>query len=372
MSSGTEALKGELVSLDAVVNDALTQITKAEIDQQIATAHAYPRSLSKFKNRALEMATLDEETAESCIYSRPVGKGPDGKQKFAEGMSIRMAEIVGACFGNLRVGATLIEMTPRFVKARGFAHDLETNFASTSEVVESTVKANGMPYDERMRVVVAKAALAKARRDATFQVVPKALCKAIEAAARQAAIGGATTIGKRRDAVAGWVAKLGIEPARVWASLGVAGADDLTVEHLTTLTGVKTAVKDGEVTLDEAFPPIAGEASPAASAVKSAAKKAVEKSKGKPTVVDAPSEPAKPAETPPEKAADASPAPGDAAEPTVYEGIEQAIMLTKGERSLGKIRDNLANHLEAGAITAEQADHHRDLIAARLESEVSA
>jgi hypothetical protein len=267
---------GELVSVESSVNAALSQITKAEIDQQIATAHAYPRSLSKFKSRALEMATLDEETAESCIYSRPVGKDPKtGQQKYAEGMSVRMAEIVGACFGNLRVGAMIVEMTPRYVKARGFAHDLETNFASTSEVIESTVKANGLPYDERMRAVVAKAAISKARRDATFQVVPKALCKPIEAAARQAAIGDATTLGKRRDAAAGWVARLGIDPQRVWASLGVTGADDLTVEHLTTLTGVRTAIKDGEVSIDEAFPTPSqdggGAAAKAAAAARAAA-----------------------------------------------------------------------------------------------------
>lgn len=267
---------GELVSVESSVNAALSQITKAEIDQQIATAHAYPRSLSKFKSRALEMATLDEETAESCIYSRPVGKDPKtGQQKYAEGMSVRMAEIVGACFGNLRVGAMIVEMTPRYVKARGFAHDLETNFASTSEVIESTVKANGLPYDERMRAVVAKAAISKARRDATFQVVPKALCKPIEAAARQAAIGDATTLGKRREAAAGWVARLGIDPQRVWASLGVTGADDLTVEHLTTLTGVRTAIKDGEVSIDEAFPTPSqdggGAAAKAAAAARAAA-----------------------------------------------------------------------------------------------------
>lgn len=279
-----EVLSGELVSVESSVNAALSQITKAEIDQQISTAHAYPRSLSKFKARALEMATLDEETAESCIYSRPVGKDPKtGQQKFAEGMSVRMAEIVGACFGNLRVGAMIVEMTPRYVKARGFAHDLETNFASTSEVVESTVKANGAPYDERMRAVVAKAAISKARRDATFQVVPKALCKPIEAAARQAAIGDASTISKRREAVAKWVAVLGIDPARVWSSLGVSGPDDLSVEHLTTLTGVRTAIKDGEVSIDEAFPATsqhgAGDAARAAAA--KAAATAVEKAAGK-------------------------------------------------------------------------------------------
>lgn len=199
------------------------------------------------------MATLDEETAASCIYSRPVGK-ENGKQKFAEGMSIRMAEIVGASYGNLRVGAMLIEQTDRYVKARGFAHDLESNFASTSEVIESTVKRDGTPYDERMRIVIAKAALAKARRDATFQVVPKALCKPVEAEARKVAIGDASTMSARRSAVMSWIGKLGIDTVRVFAAIGVKGEEDIGLDELTTLTGIKTAIKDGEVTVDEAFP----------------------------------------------------------------------------------------------------------------------
>jgi len=228
---------------------ALEAITRGEIDTQIATAHKFPRSMQTFKRRAVEMATMDEETAASCLYSRPVGGG-----KFAEGLSVRTAEIVGACYGNLRVGAMIIEQTERYVTARGVAHDLESNFASSCEVIESTVDKNGKPYPERMRVVVAKAALAKARRDATFQVVPKALCKPIEAAARAVALGDATTLASRRDAVMGWIGKLGIDSTRVFTALNILGPDEIGLEQLVTLTGLKTAIKDGEVTVDEAFP----------------------------------------------------------------------------------------------------------------------
>lgn len=259
MTDQNKPLEGELVAVESSINQALQQITTAEINQQIATAHAYPRSMARFKTRAIEMATFDEETAESCIYARPVGKKKDeitGKMvtEYAEGMSIRMAEIVGACYGNLRVGAMLIEMTPRYVKARGVAHDLETNFMSTSEVIEATVDRNGKPYTERMRAVVAKAALSKARRDATFQVVPKSLAKPIETAVRAIAVGDATTLEKRRARIMQWVDLLAIDPSRVFRSLGVTGIDDLTIEHLATLQGVRTALKDKEITIDEAFP----------------------------------------------------------------------------------------------------------------------
>lgn len=226
-------------------------ITRGEIDTQISTAHKFPRSMQTFKRRAVEMATLDEDTAASCIYSRPVGGG-----KFAEGLSVRTAEIVGACYGNLRVAAMIVEQTDRYVKARGMAHDLESNFASACEVIESTVKKDGTPYDERMRVVIAKACLAKARRDATFQVVPKALCKPIEAAAKAVALGDAQTLASRRDACMAWVGKLGIDQKRVFAALNIAGPDEIGLDQLATLLGVKTAIKDGEVTVDEAFPPL--------------------------------------------------------------------------------------------------------------------
>lgn len=233
-------------------------MTRGEINSQIETAHRFPRSMERFKKHATEMACIDEETAASCIYRRPVGKGDDGKMKFAEGLSIRMAEIVGACYGNLRVYATLLDQTERQVVARGMAMDLESNFASSSEVVESTVDSKGRPYSERMRTVVAKAALAKARRDATFQVVPKALAKPIEQAVRKLLLGEAKSIEKRRTAVMDWIKSLGgageFDRKRVWNALNIQGEADLGIDQIETLTGIRTAIKDGETTIDEAFP----------------------------------------------------------------------------------------------------------------------
>ena len=245
--------KNEVVKAEIVDVNQIDRMERANIDIQIATAHQYPRSMATFRKRATEMVTMDEETAQSCIYRRPVGK-QGGKQTYAEGKSIRMAEIVGACYGNLRVGAMIVEMTDRFVKARGMAHDLETNFAASSEVIESTVKRDGTPYDERMRVIVAKAALSKARRDATFQVVPGALCKAMEEAARKTAIGTTATLTKRRALVVDWINKVDIDQHRVWAALGVTGIDDVGLDQLEVLTGLRTAIKDGDITVDEAFP----------------------------------------------------------------------------------------------------------------------
>lgn len=289
--NSTALALSEGTQIEILAPTALEAITRGEVDVQISTAHKYPRSIAKFKGRAIEMACIDQSTAESTIYCRPVGK-KDGKMQYAEGLSVRMAEIVGACYGNLRVGSTIIEQTDRYVIVRGFAHDLESNFASSSEVKEPTVTKEGRPFSEGMRAVIAKAALSKARRDATFQVVPKALCRPIELAARSLIAGDAKSLEARRTSAVNWAQRLNINEDRVWKSLGVHGPEDLTSEHLMTLTGIRNSIKDGDATIDDAFPEIlpTGKvgATAAGSVTEAAAKEKADKEK--------------PAETPAKKA----------------------------------------------------------------------
>lgn len=239
--------------------NALAVMERAEIDSQIATAKQFPRSLATFIKQAKDMVSVDEETAESCIYRRPVGK--EGNQVvYAEGESIRMAEMVAACYGNLRVSAVITEMTPRYIKAVGFAHDLEKNYAAKSEVVESTVTKQGVPYSERMRMVVAKATLKKAMRDAIFSVVPKSLFKSVTNLAREIAFGKTQMpLDKRREGLMQWIAKIGIDQDRLFAALGIKGVEEIGIEQLEILTGLKTAIKDGDCSVEEAFPPIVKE-----------------------------------------------------------------------------------------------------------------
>lgn len=266
----TKNVTGEIVAETPA--NALAQIERASIDTQVATAHQYPRSMTRFRENALALVTVDEETAESCFYRRPVGKDRDGKEIYAEGMSVRMAEIVAGCYGNLRVGTRTLESTPRYVVVQGVAHDLESNYLATAECKEATVKRDGRPYDERMRVVIEKAAAAKARRDAIFAVVPRAAVKFLEVEAKKMLFGNTASITKWRDRITGWVKTLGIDPARVWAALGVAGAADLKQSEIETLVGIQSALKSGDTTLDEAFPEVEKKVSASAQKLAAAVK----------------------------------------------------------------------------------------------------
>lgn len=255
-----EMVKTEV--LDATPINVLDTQERASIDMQVSTAKRYPRSISRFKENAIAIATIDDDTAASCLYRRPVGKDSRGKETYAEGMSVRMAEIVGASYGNLRVGSRIVSQTERQVVAQGVAHDMENNFFSTSEVVEVTVDKGGRPYSERMRAVLAKAALAKARRDATFQVVPKALAKPVENAVKDLLFGNQKSLSVRRESIAKWIKTLGIDSARVFAAIAVEGLEDIGPAECETLTGLKTALKDNDIGMDEAFPPLAERKNP--------------------------------------------------------------------------------------------------------------
>lgn len=244
--------------LEVIQPSALEALERASIDVQVATAHRYPRSLEKSRERALSMATIDEDTAESCIYRRPVGKKKNDAgqwvQEYAEGASIRLAEIVAASYGNLRVAARIIEQTDRFVKCEGVAHDLESNYAGKSEGFEPTVKSDGSPYSEGMRAVVAKACLAKAYRDAVFKVVPRALFKMVYDKAQEISAGTSRPIEQRRVKAKAWLNSLRIDEGRVFAALGIKGWSEVGNEQLLILTGLKTAIIDKDTTVEEAFP----------------------------------------------------------------------------------------------------------------------
>lgn len=307
-----EPINTEVV--DATQSSTLATIERASIDMQIATAHQFPRSITKFKENALALVTLDEETAASCLYSRPVGKDENGNEVFAEGMSIRMAEIVAATYGNLRVGTRILESTPRYVIVQGVAHDLESNFLSTAECKEATVNKYGKPYTERMRIVIEKAAAAKARRDAIFAVVPRASAKFLEKAAKDLLFGNASSITKWRTRIAEWVKTLGIDTARVWTALCVDGADDLKQTEIERLIGIKTALQNGDISLDDAFP-VLTEEEDGGGRYKAPKKKPAEQPETTEPEQEA-AKPETPAQNAPEEAQKEATAPAEAADKT--------------------------------------------------------
>jgi len=243
----TLTMEKEITQMQIVSHDSLSLITKAEIDTQIATAKAFPRSLKMFHDRALSMATLTEDIAASCSYSLPRGG------KTLEGPSVRMAEIIVSSFGNIRSGARVIANDGKTITAQGICHDLETNNCVTVEIKRRITDKYGKTFNDDMQTVTGNAACAIAFRNAVFKVVPAALCQDIYDKAKEVARGTAETLVKRRDKAIDYFNSIGVKNEQIISVLEIKKIEDIDLDKLSILTGMKAAIKNGEETVNSLF-----------------------------------------------------------------------------------------------------------------------
>lgn len=235
----------------------LAILNRTEIDQQIATAKRYPRSITRAKAKMREMATTDEETAQGCIYSLK-RRDSDGRDTYIEGPSVRLAEIAINAWGNIRAGARVIGEEGGMIVAQGVCHDLEANTFTSIEVRRRITKRDGRRYSDDMIGVTANAACAIALRNAVFKIVPKVYIQPAFEAARAVIAGDQKTIGERRVKLVDYFAKMRVSVEQLMEFLDKVGSgiDDITGDDLVRLHGVASAIRDGDTTIDEAFPPI--------------------------------------------------------------------------------------------------------------------
>lgn len=254
MASASNARRAEVLPAEdsnVLAGPRPVAMAAGDIDIQIRTAKAYPRSIEAFKKKALQMATLDEETAASCCYKLPARKGGDGKP--IEGPSVRLAEIISSAWGHLRIQGEILGEQDRFIALRGGCWDLETNVAIAVDVRRRITTKDGNRYSDDMINTTANAGVSIGIRNAVFHVVPRSYTNDIYLRCKEVARGDAATLGARRQKALEWFASQGATAARVFGLLGVRGIEDITLDHLETLTGYRTAVREGDTTIEELF-----------------------------------------------------------------------------------------------------------------------
>jgi ribosome modulation factor len=259
---------GEIIEQTETVSLA-QQLTKAEIDQQIATAHRFPRSRAVVARGILELATWSPEAAAECNYALPRGG------KSLTGPSIRLAEIIAAEYGNCRVGARVVHVDrfEKYVEAEAIFHDLEKNTATTSRVRRRIVDSRGGVFSDDMIIVTGNAAASIAKRNAILQGVPKALWMPAYDAALKVIKGDAKTMTERRDAMLRALAAFGVTPDMVCGALEIGGPLEIGLDQIPTMIAWHKSLKEGDATVEDLFPaPAGGKDAKAAPAKGTAAK----------------------------------------------------------------------------------------------------
>ena len=233
-------------------------LARAELDTQIATAKAYPRPpLQTILNNAIEFATIDEATAQSCFYCLP-RKEKDGTKKEIRGGSIRLAEIVANSWWNIHASTRILENDGRHITTEGVAWDLQTNVKISMQnkisirFGEKDGKG-GYTANTDMQTVLSNASSAKALRNAIFKVIPKALVDRVLERAMSFSVGDQKTVNAKVQEVMDKLVKMGLDKEKILAYYERSSIGEITAEDLKSLIGIGTAIKEGHIKIDEVF-----------------------------------------------------------------------------------------------------------------------
>ena len=246
-----EVLPVEAQSLQQAPVDVLE---RANVDSQVATAKQYPRNIRRSIDNSIVMATMDNETAQSCGYALPRGGKP------ITGPSVHLAKIIVSNWGNMRTEAKVVQITDKQIISRGTAWDLDTNVASAFEVRRSIIDKKGNRFSDDMITVTGNAANSIAYRNAVFSVVPKAVVDKVYKAAQKCITGDLSDneklLKRRTDAINYFNDEWGITEEEVVKLCGKQTVNQIKADEIALLLGMVQSLKDGDTTVDELMKPI--------------------------------------------------------------------------------------------------------------------
>lgn len=236
----------QIVQVDAV--------ERANVNSQVATAKRYPRDIRRSIDNSVVMATMNQETAQSCSYALPRGGKP------ITGPSVHLAKIIVSNWGNMRTEAKVVQITDKQVISRGTCWDLETNVASAFEVRRSIIGKNGQRFSDDMITVTGNAANSIAYRNAVFAVIPKAITDRVYYAAQKFITGDLSDYDKllkvRTGVLNNFKNNYGITEEEVVKMCGKQTANQIGADEISMLMGTIQALKDEDTTVDELMKPI--------------------------------------------------------------------------------------------------------------------
>ena len=243
-----EAQKLQMGQVDA--------IERANIDSQISTAKQYPRDIRRSIDNSIVIATMNEETAQSCGYALPRG------EKIITGPSVHLAKIMVSNWGNIRTEAKVVQITDKHVISRGTCWDLETNVASAFEVRRNIIDSKGRRFSDDMITVTGNAANSIAYRNSVFAVIPQAITNRVYEAAQRLITGDLSDadkiLKKRTLIINSFKNEYAITEEEVLKLCGRQTVNQININEISTLIGILQSLKDGDTSVDYLMKPIRG------------------------------------------------------------------------------------------------------------------
>jgi len=222
------------------------------VSQLVQLAQAKPRNVEMAKANAIKMATMDDETAQSCYYTLK-RRNKDGSENVIQGPSIRCAEIVKATWGNIVTGRKVLGHDGKTITGQAYCIDLENLVFHQVESKRRITTRQGNTYGDDMITVTGNAASSIAHREAVFGVIPRAIIQEVYNAAKERAQGDVQGVDQRWTDAKKKFAALGVQDWQLLRWMNHESGRDITPEDIGNLVGLYNALNEEHTTIDKEF-----------------------------------------------------------------------------------------------------------------------
>lgn len=242
----------KMMSAHANVGTVTTESERAiaEAQGKLVIAKRFPR------DEAVAYAKVMEACSRPALAAVAMYSFPRGKETIT-GPSIRLAEELARCWGNIDFGIRELSRTDGTSEMQAYCWDLETNVMSTQNFtvkhVRDTRDGQKRLTDERDIYEMTANQGGRRLRARILAVMPPDLVDAAVEKCRQTLAGGSDTpiIDRIKKMVVAF-AKLGVSEKLLTDRLGHPLADT-TPDELADLLGIFTSIKDGVSKVDDWF-----------------------------------------------------------------------------------------------------------------------
>lgn len=233
---------------------------RAENDAMLRVAVERPRVEERVLAGALKELEMVPEEAPSLYYSIPYKDHATGQTQLVEGPSIKAALTLSRRWGNCSITARILSEDATGFTVTGIFVDYETmvRVERPMRVSRFIKRRDGriQELDVKRLEMAVQAGASKAMRNAALSGLPSYLVNTFFKRAKSITAGGKLDETADQAAVSKVVAafaKLTVTPEQLEAKLELS-RNQWTGEDIGTLRGLWTAIKDGEVKVEEEFP----------------------------------------------------------------------------------------------------------------------
>ena len=230
-------------------------VVKMEHETIMSLAAVRPRDPVAILQHLKDQLAAYKSFAQTAIYAKPVGRDRDGREKFARGLSVRMAEAIAEAYGFCKVRSTVIPIDNDTVRVEATFTDYQRGrvWEDSGIISKNYTRYGGgadRHSDDRFYNVVVKAETSRRIREVILRSVPPGLRSELTILVDD--LLDEFLDDKTVEKVVAQFSQKNVTPGMIEGLLGKR-LSSLTKDDRKALLGVWNSLKDGGATVQDIF-----------------------------------------------------------------------------------------------------------------------